>query len=53
MKDYNPRVIEALAKEFKTTPQSIVYCLNNQNNFPFFASELRLEYNYLIRKWKI
>lgn len=53
MKNYNSQVIDALAKEFGTTPQSIVYCLNNQDTFPFFARELRLEYNYLQRKWKI
>ncbi|MBC9796745.1 hypothetical protein [Sinomicrobium weinanense] len=53
MEKYSPQLIDALAKEFKTTPQSIVYCLNNQDIFPFFASELRLECNYLQRKWKI
>lgn len=46
-------MIKALAKEFGTTPQSVLYCLNHQDVFPFFASELKLEYSYLQRKWKI
>lgn len=53
MKNYDPKMINALAKEFGTTPQSIVYCLDNQDTFPFFSWELKLEYNYLQRKWKI
>ncbi|WP_268223573.1 hypothetical protein [Sinomicrobium oceani] len=53
MNDYPPKVIDALAKEFKTTPQSVIYCLKNQDIFPYFARELKLEYDYLKRKWNI
>lgn len=52
MEEYYPEIIHALAKQFKTTPETIVCCLNNRGMFPCFYFEIRLEYNYLERDRK-